>query len=653
VNVTRHQRFVRFAALGLAVTVLTLTVISLLGAASTRSAAVSVVNSTALSDAYARAKSALAAEESLERKYRLEPGAGVRARHLAAGGDLSAALAEVRARGGAEDDALVGLVLREHSVYRTSIAHMFAAVDRGDTAESLRIDGAEVDPSFDLISGQVGAAAADHAGAAAAALVQLRRTESLVYAMTVAGFAAGLAMVGMFGMVVLSYQRDLLRQSALNRHQATHDALTGLPNRALFADRVEQALRTANRTGRPLSVMLVDLDRFKEVNDTLGHHFGDMLLRQVGPRVQSALRESDTLARLAGDEFAVLLPDSDEAAASVVAARVLAALHTSFTLDELTIDLEASIGVALAPAHGPDAAALLRHADIAMYGAKEIRGGIAVYDPDTPVHTPGRLLLLGDLRRALSRRDELLLYYQPKIELVDQTLCGVEALLRWQHPARGLVQPVEFIPAAENTGLINRLTLHVLTLAVAQLRTWLDAGHALPVAVNLSARCLHDMTFPAQVAQLLLTQDVPARLLRLEVTESAIMADTARALTVLNALHDLGVRLSIDDYGTGYSSMAYLKQLPVDEIKIDRSFVLGMTSDRNDAAIVRGAVDLAHNLNLTVVAEGVETAGHVEALTSLGCDIAQGFHYARPMPPEQISSWLTDGIPAGTPLAAR
>jgi diguanylate cyclase (GGDEF)-like protein len=446
--------------------------------------------------------------------------------------------------------------------------------------------------------------------------------------------------VGTFAAIIVSYQRDLLRQSAINRHQATHDALTGLPNRVLFTDRLDQALASSALTGRAVAVLLIDLDRFKEVNDTLGHHHGDLLLSQIGPRVQAVLDDGHVLARLAGDEFAVLLPDVAEAGVYLVANGVLAALHASFTLDDLTVDLEASIGVAIAPQHGHDTEAVLRHADSAMYTAKEARAGIAVYDPARRGPAPMRLVLLGDLRRALDRTDELVLHYQPKVELTGERLSGVEALLRWQHPDRGLVQPLEFIPAAENTGLIHRLTTHVLTLAIGQIRCWLDQGYRVPVAVNLSARCLQDSTLPARIAQLLRRHDVPATLLRLEVTESAVMLDATRSLTVLNALHDLGIRLSIDDFGTGYSSMAYLKRLPVDELKIDRSFVLGMTSDHDDAVIVRSAVDLGHNLGLTVVAEGVETGRHVHDLAGLGCDVVQGYHYARPMPPAELTSWL-------------
>jgi diguanylate cyclase (GGDEF)-like protein len=357
-------------------------------------------------------------------------------------------------------------------------------------------------------------------------------------------------LVALIVAAIISRHQKLWHTSALYRYQTQHDTLTGLPNRALFAERLGQALAQPSRAGRATAVMIIDLDRFKEVNDTLGHRHGDLLLQKVGPRLQAVLRASDTIARLGSDEFAVLLPDTDEAGATAAAQRILATLHASFTLADVTVDLEASIGVAIAPTHGQDTEDLLRHADTAMYHAKQTNTGVAIYDPETHLRTPGRLLMLGQLRRALNRPGELVLHYQPKVDLTSRDLCGVEALLRWHHPDRGPVPPAEFIPVAENTGLINTLTTHVLTLAIRQARAWLDDGHRVPIAVNLSARCLHDTTLPGHVAQLLTAHQVPPELLRLEVTESACITHPARALAVLNAVHDLGIRLSIDDYGT-------------------------------------------------------------------------------------------------------
>jgi diguanylate cyclase (GGDEF)-like protein len=440
----------------------------------------------------------------------------------------------------------------------------------------------------------------------------------------------------------LRRQTEDLRTSAeRDRHQATHDGLTGLPNRELLRDRLGQALAAASRSDGEVALLLIDLDRFKEINDTLGHSYGDKLLCQVGPRLQSRLRDGDTVARLGGDEFAVLLPFVNGIGeAEAIAERLRLSLHQRFDVDGVALDVEASIGVALSPWHGTDTEELLRNADIAMYVAKEMKAGAVVFEPTEHVTAPSRITVLGDLRRALEGTDELFLNFQPKYTLDGERIEGLEALLRWQHPAEGLIPPGEFIPVAEGTGIILRLTERVLELALEQMRRWLDAGHTVPVAVNLSTRCLLDADLPDLVQRLLAEHGVPARMLRLEVTESAVMGDAARCMSVLQRLHDLGVKLSIDDFGTGYSSMAYLRRLPVDELKIDRSFVLGMTTASADAVLVRTAIDLGHNLGLTVVAEGVEGAEHVLALRALGCDIAQGYHYARPMPGDQMTELL-------------
>jgi diguanylate cyclase (GGDEF)-like protein len=442
----------------------------------------------------------------------------------------------------------------------------------------------------------------------------------------------------------LRRQTEELRASAeRDRHQATHDALTGLPNRELLRDRLEQALAAAARSAGESALILIDLDRFKEINDTLGHTYGDKLLCQVGPRMRSVLRDGDTVARLGGDEFAVLLPRVDGVyEARTVAERLREALHQPFDVDDVVLDVEASVGIALSPWHGTEAEDLLRNADIAMYAAKALKGEAVVFEPEEHATAPNRLTVLGDLRRALDVSDELFLHFQPKYTLDGERIEGAEALLRWQHPSRGLVPPNDFIPVAEGTGLILRLTERVLGISLAQQRRWLDAGYSLPVAVNLSTRCLLDAGLPDLVQRLLTEHRVPASLLRLEVTESAVMGDAARCMEVLQRLHDLGVRLSIDDFGTGYSSMAYLRRLPVDELKIDRSFVLGMCASQQDAVLVRTAIDLGHNLGLTVVAEGVEGEEHVDALRALGCDIAQGFHYARPMLASDLSKLLAE-----------
>lgn len=435
-------------------------------------------------------------------------------------------------------------------------------------------------------------------------------------------------------------------------HQATHDALTGLPNRVLLQDRLGQALTAAARPGTMVAVLLLDLDRFKEVNDTFGHAYGDGLLSQVAERLSATLRGSDTAARLGGDEFAILavgLTDDDDI--GQVAGRVQAALDEPFCVDGVVLDVEASIGVAVAPSHGDTVEDLLRCADVAMYTAKAGKLGVARYDPAQDQHTPARLALLGDLRRALDVEDQLALHYQPQVDIVTGELVGVEALLRWTRPGVGPVPPGEFIPIAEGTSLIHKLTSYVLDGAVEQTCRWLQAGYRIPVAVNLSTRCLLDQGLPGQVERLLTLHGVPAELLRLEITESAIMADPARAISVLESLARQGIRLSIDDFGTGYSSMSYLRRLPVDELKVDRSFVTDMRLADGDALLVRSVIELGHNLGLHIVAEGVEDADTLTALGDLGCDIAQGYHLARPMPASALDDWLVSTRPRSAPAS--
>jgi diguanylate cyclase (GGDEF)-like protein len=415
-----------------------------------------------------------------------------------------------------------------------------------------------------------------------------------------------------------------------------------LPNRALFQDRVGQALTAARRDGSEVAVMLVDLDRFKEVNDTLGHQYGDHLLWQVAERFTKTLREQDTVARLGGDEFAVLLPGTGGTDAATAAQRLTASLDETFVIREISVDVEASIGIAFADP-GSDVDSLLRHADIAMYEAKSQHIAFATYEQGRDDNTVARLGLLGELRRAI-QAGELTLHYQPKVNTVTNELHSVEALVRWQHPTRGLLPPGDFIPIAENTAVIHALTAEVLRVALLQARAWFDAGHPIPVAVNLSARSLHDPAFPQHVARQLDASGLPPELLQLELTESAIMIDPDGALHTLEALHRMGIMLSIDDFGTGYSSMAYLKALPVRELKIDRSFVTGMTFDPSDAMLVQSAIDLAHNLGLHVVAEGVEDHAAQQLLAQMGCDLAQGYHIHKPMQAQDLEPWLQDHL---------
>ena len=429
-------------------------------------------------------------------------------------------------------------------------------------------------------------------------------------------------------------------QMAAIEYQALHDALTDLPNRSLLSDRLHQGILSAGRQQSPLALIIMDLDHFKEINDTLGHHNGDVILQQVSSRVRHVLRESDTVARLGGDEFAVLLPNADMVDATRIAKKLLHVLEQPFDLEGQTFHIGASLGIALFPEHGRDGTALMKRADVAMYEAKRGKSGFSVYDPAKDQHSLRNLSLMGELRAAIER-NQLVLYYQPKVNTQTGRVSGVEALVRWQHPEHGLMYPDDFIPLAEQAGLIKQVTLWVLEKALVQNSEWLQLGVDLSVAVNLSVRNLQDNTFPDEVGAILRTwQSKQLSRLRFEITETAMMADPARAAEILNALGAMGIRLSIDDFGTGYSSLAYLKQLPVAELKIDKSFVMGMATDENDATIVRSTIDLAHNIGLRVVAEGVEDKRTYEMLVELGCDSVQGYYISRPVAPEELLRWV-------------
>jgi diguanylate cyclase (GGDEF)-like protein len=434
---------------------------------------------------------------------------------------------------------------------------------------------------------------------------------------------------------------DRLRSEVADKeHQALHDALTGLPNRLLFQDRIAQALAEAGEGDAKVAVMLLDLDRFKEVNDTLGHHNGDLLLQEIGDRLRRILRAGDMVARLGGDEFAVLLPDlAGEEAAVAAAEGIRHALERPFAIAEVNLDVGCSVGVAIWPDHGEDATVLLQRADVAMYAAKESQGGVDVYDPDKDTYSLERLALVGELRTAIERGD-LAVHYQPKADVATGRLLGMEALVRWNHPRHGLVPPEEIIGIAEQTGLIRPLTLWVLNQALRQCRQWRRDGHPFDVAVNLSIRNILDTELPADVLRLLTDLGLPASSLTFEITETAIMNDPVRTVAVLGRLRSMGVRLAIDDFGTGYSSFSHLRRLPVDEIKIDKSFVQHLATDQSDLVIVRSIVDLGRNLGLRVVAEGVEDEAAWRELATLGCDVIQGYILTRPLPPAQLDAWL-------------
>ncbi len=596
-------------------------------------------DSSRLSNDFADAADAVAAQESLERKYRLEPGPEVRERYDAAADALVEALQRVRNDGDGSDLAIAHEVTALHGPYLDAIDRLFAAVDRGDTELVLAIDGGEVDPLFEQIELLVDAAASERHDRSIEALRHLGSVERFTARTTPVVFVIGLMFIAVFASVLRRVRRQLDRHRDQALHDSMHDTLTGLPNRVLLADQFAQVLRADHRSGRTTGLLLIDLDRFKEVNDTLGHHYGDELLTQIGPRISSAIREFDTVARLGGDEFAVLLPDStDINAACAVAERVRDSLTERFVVKDIELNIDGSIGVVVSDDHGDDPAVLLQRADVAMYVAKDQGIGICAYDQTFDGNSRERLSLLGELRQAIDN-DEFFLDYQPKVSLTTGALSGAEALIRWQHPTRGLIRPDEFIPLAEHTALIGPLTLHVIDLALAQVRSWLDLGHRIPVAVNLSARNMVDPRLIDQILASLTRHAVDTELLEFEITESAMMTEPVRATEMLNRLRDHGLRVAIDDFGVGYTSLAQLKTLPVTELKIDRSFVMTMDTDKANDVIVRSIIDLSHHLGLTAVAEGVETRTALDTLTGYGCDLAQGYYLARPGSPDKVLMW--------------
>jgi diguanylate cyclase (GGDEF)-like protein len=440
---------------------------------------------------------------------------------------------------------------------------------------------------------------------------------------------------------------ELITSNAELAAQATTDALTGLPNRTLLLERITRALPLAEQAGSGMALLTLDLDRFKEVNDTFGHQLGDQLLQQVGARLRQAVGADVTVARLGGDEFAVFHSTADEATAQQTASALIAALEEQFLVEGYPLQVEASIGIALYPAHGSDPMTLFRRADVAMYTAKQKHEGCTFYDNSLDQYSPRRLALLGDLRKAIANH-ELRLYYQPKAELKTGLVKCVEALVRWQHPIHGFIPPDQFIPLAEQTGLIKPLTHWVVETAVKQCRHWLDNGLNLNVAVNLSMWNLRDVSLPDTIAGLLTQYRVPPRLLCVEITESAIMTDAEHSLQVLHRLFASGIRISIDDYGTGYASLSYLKHLPADELKIDRAFVQNMTTDVANQAIVRSTVNLAHSMGMYVVAEGVEDQATLHLLAVLNCDMAQGYYLSRPISARDLERWLDERKEATT-----
>jgi len=431
--------------------------------------------------------------------------------------------------------------------------------------------------------------------------------------------------------------RDLIDKAM---RDVIRDPLTGLPNRVLFKDHLEYALKIAGRDKSRLSVFVLDLDRFKEINNTLGHLSGDLLLKAVAARLLEVLRESDTLARFGGDEYAILLPAVNELNdLYIISNKVQKAFDPAFILDGINLDVQASAGAVMFPDHGKDAETLLKRADVAMYMAKNKNQKLVIYDPEIDEHSSYRLTLMGELKNAINDND-LMLYYQPKIDMKENRVMGAECLVRWTHKEHGIIYPDEFISVAERTGLINQLSRWVTDNALKQLIKWHKADLDMSVSVNLSARNLLDPELPDTISSLLASYKIPPEKIIFEITETAIMSDPNLALAILSRINELGIMFSIDDFGTGYSSFAYLTKLPVCEIKIDKSFVMSMLTNETNYIIVYTTIEMAHNLGLKVVAEGVESEEILAELELMGCDIAQGNLISKPISLSQLDSWF-------------
>jgi diguanylate cyclase (GGDEF)-like protein/PAS domain S-box-containing protein len=465
------------------------------------------------------------------------------------------------------------------------------------------------------------------------------RYDGSLFPVEISGTRSPESEIGPKTMVIIA--RDISDRKTLEehlRHYALHDDVTGLPNRALLSDRAAEAIQGASRDSRPIAVLLLDLVGFRLINDTFGHAYGDLALEEVGRRLRLLTRATDTIARVAGDQFALLLDGADGPGGRRVADVLCRGLEEPYRIQDHSLYLAARAGIAVFPDHGADIQALLRGADAAVHVAKQRGETIVMYDPAHDRHAAEALVLIADLRRALGA-GELLLHFQPKIGLRTRCIGGVEALVRWQHPTRGLVPPSEFIGLAEGSGLIEPLTGWILDAALAQCAAWALVGTPLNVAVNVSAHSLHTTAIVDTISRALERWSIPASLLTLEVTETAFMRNPAVASEVVTRLHRMGIRIAIDDFGTGYSSLAYLSRLPVDEIKIDRSFVSGMTDTAN-ASIARAMVTLGHEMGIDVVAEGVDSDALLDTMLQMGCDSAQGYAIARPLPTDALGAWL-------------
>jgi diguanylate cyclase (GGDEF)-like protein len=621
----------RWAGAALAAALLVLTLAALWGNWSQYTIMQSVSAESARTDAYQIAAYLSMRQEALVQGVLSEPDGEEREAVADVTDELRAAVQNLVAID-PDQGARNARIVQDMTALERVTATYVAALDRGDEVAAQQILEDDLELVCEQIRADLLTARDVQLTEYAASLDRAERDSGLLV------LGTALTMLLSVGFLTVLGLRERTHRRAIER-MAIHDALTGLPNRTAFQERTERALAAARADCGTATVLMLDLDGFKEVNDNFGHHAGDALLVQVAHRLRRAVRGGDTVSRLGGDEFAVLLAGADAELGEVVAERITESFNEPFVVDGIALDIEVSIGIVTTGGEA-DTATVMQSADTAMYAAKQHRLGFTRFDPEQAHQTASRLSLLGDLRRALDTDGEIELHYQPKIAIDTGAVIGAEALARWRHPVRGVVAPFDFIPVLEGTSLIHRFTARVLHLALTQARQWIDEGHRIPVAVNVSTRCLLDVSFPDTVTKALNQTGLPGDMLCIEITESTVMANPELAISVLRRIRELGVRTAIDDFGTGYSSMAYLKILPVDEIKVDRSFVKDMAVDHNNYVLVESTVDLGHNLGLAVVAEGVEDEPTVAALQDLGCDTAQGYHYAKPLPAEHFNDYL-------------